>query len=919
MQDSIPSGSSATSTPAIDTIEIGHYLGLLFPDPPADAWLVVSWVDSARQFLSQWFRSPETDQAIQFLGSQAPRHDVYIALGLRHPDCTPEPATRGTSDQVYAISGLWIEFDHNAGAHASLDLPTPAELLTFIEDLPFHFSLLVDSTGGYHGYCLFKELWRLDTPEEHQAATLLLRRFQRTSQARAAERGWKVDTTSDLARVLRPSGTLNHKSGTPKPVTILHEDAIRYNPSDLADAPWLATIEDTYTPSARNGRFPPTPLQPIVEGCAWLRHCRGDAATLPEPEWYAMLGIVGRVVEGDTIAHEWSSPYPRYSKEETTRKLQHALADAGPATCSAIRYDRGGEEYCRECQHWNTIKSPIVLGMRRQRDRPAQPTGDADSESPQQAAEALLAHLATLAKDARKHAILDALPALAHLPEIAWIKLRDQLTDLAPTLKRGDLERARKDELRRAKESQKRHAGESTQIPTPGALPYGDTYNARRLVERYGADLRYCGPWHTWLVWSDTHWQMDDTGKVMRRAKITIESLMDLVKDLPTVVQQQMLLAHIKGSLGTGKLQAMIENAQSELPMPLLPEALDRDGWLLNVANGTLNLRTGTLQPHDRGDFLTRCIPVAYDPEALCPLWESFLKRIMAGNANLIAFLQRAVGYALTGVIREHVLLILWGSGRNGKSTFLNTLRALLGPYAIKASAELLMVSNNDRHPTERTDLFHKRFVAVIETEQGRRMAEVFVKEATGGDPIRARRMREDMWEFQPTHKLFLATNHKPTIKGTDNAIWERMRLIPFTVTIPDTERNTKLPDELLGELQGILAWAVRGCIEWQKNGLGEPEEVTKATAGYRGEMDVIGRFLKEECFIGTTYKVAASLLHKSYQQWSGDTAISLYALKQALEEKGYEQKREKTGQFWQGIGLPAPLVVNKDRKDLGK
>ena len=197
-----------------------------------------------------------------------------------------------------------------------------------------------------------------------------------------------------------------------------------------------------------------------------------------------------------------------------------------------------------------------------------------------------------------------------------------------------------------------------------------------------------------------------------------------------------------------------------------LPEDLDRDPWLLNASNGTIDLRTGTLQPHRREDLLTRCIPVAYDPDAACPTWDSFLARIMAGNANLISFLQRAVGYALTGVIREHVLLILWGSGRNGKSTFLNTLRTLLGPYAMKAPSELLMVSNNDRHPTERADLLGKRFVAAIETEQGRRLAEVFVKEATGGDPIRARRMREDFWEFQPTHKVFLATNHKPVITG---------------------------------------------------------------------------------------------------------------------------------------------------------
>ena len=282
-------------SPVIDAIEISHYLELLFPDPPAEAWLVVSWPDGSRQLLSRWFRSPEKDQAVRFLARQARRTNMYVGLGLRHPACAADEHSRGTSEEVYAIGGLWIEFDHSKGVHTSRYLPTPDELLVFIQELPFSFSLLIDSSGGYHGYLLLKELWLLDTPEEHQAAALLLRRFQRTIQARAADRGWKVDTTADLARVLRPGGTLNHKSGTPQAVTILHEDAVRYNPTDLADAPWMATIEDTYTPATRNGNFPPTQLTtdrgrlrlaaPLPRGCGnaararvvqHARHCWPD-------------------------------------------------------------------------------------------------------------------------------------------------------------------------------------------------------------------------------------------------------------------------------------------------------------------------------------------------------------------------------------------------------------------------------------------------------------------------------------------------------------------------------------------------------------------------------------------------------------------------------------------------------------------
>lgn len=380
--------ASVTSTPQDNQdarSETLRYLDLLYPDPPPDAWLVVSWLvphDAAPPpWHSQWFPAPEQEDAARCIVEQARRSNVYVGLGLRRPDCTPGEHTRGSSADVDALPGLWVELDHNAGVHAAQNLPTPDELLALIEGLPFRFSLLVDSGGGYHAYVLFKERWVLHTPEEHQTAALLLKRFQRTIQAQAAAHGWKIDKTDDLARVLRPAGTLNHKSSPPKPVTLLHEDTIRYNPSDIADAPWLAIVEDTYTPSAGAGNFPPAWLEPIVTGCAWLRHCQHDAVRLPEPEWYGMLGIVGRCADGEPLAHEWSARYPRYSQEETTRKLQHALADAGPRTCSTLRFDLGADPYCRDCPHWGTIKSPIVLGMARTQ-RPAARTAQQHGSTP---------------------------------------------------------------------------------------------------------------------------------------------------------------------------------------------------------------------------------------------------------------------------------------------------------------------------------------------------------------------------------------------------------------------------------------------------------------------------------------------------------------------------------------------------------
>jgi putative DNA primase/helicase len=301
--------------------------------------------------------------------------EVYINLGVRHPGCTPHPRKRGTADEVYALPGLLIDLDHAGGTHSARNLPTREELLAFIEKLPCTFSLLIDSGGGIHGYLLFREAWILDSPGERDRATRLLKRFQHTIRTHAAGQGWGVDDTADLPRLLRPAGTLNHKSEPATPVTILHEDAIRYNPSELEDRPWLAPAEEPATSSHREdttgtGRqkeFPPASLESIVQGCAWLGHCRDDAAMLSEPEWYAMLGIVGRCVDGEQLAQEWSASYSGYTPEETTQKLEHALTAAGPRTCKDIRQVLGGEEYCRTCQHWGKVKSPIVLGMPRKK------------------------------------------------------------------------------------------------------------------------------------------------------------------------------------------------------------------------------------------------------------------------------------------------------------------------------------------------------------------------------------------------------------------------------------------------------------------------------------------------------------------------------------------------------------------------
>jgi putative DNA primase/helicase len=344
------------------------------------------------------------------------------------------------------------------------------------------------------------------------------------------------------------------------------------------------------------------------------------------------------------------------------------------------------------------------------------------------------------------------------------------------------------------------------------------------------------------------------------------------------------------------RISASLKLAESESGIPILPGDLDKDPSLLNVRNGTLNLRSGTLRPHCRSDYITKLAAVDYQPDATCPRWLKCLNKWMDGNKDLIQYLQRAVGYALTGDVGEQCLFFLHGSGQNGKTTFLGAILDMLGDYAIQTVAELLLERKYESHPTERADLCGRRFVATIETDEGKRMAEALMKQMTGGDKIRARQMRQDFFEFWPTHKFFLAANHKPVIQGTDLGTWRRIKLVPFTIAISDEEKDKSLGQKLGAEKAGILAWAVRGCLDWQQHGLGEPDEVRQATDAYREEEDVIAGFVAECCLVNREFKTQASVLLDTYQKWSGDKSMTTQGLKNRMEEKGYMRKRESTG-----------------------
>ena len=367
--------------------------------------------------------------------------------------------------------------------------------------------------------------------------------------------------------------------------------------------------------------------------------------------------------------------------------------------------------------------------------------------------------------------------------------------------------------------------------------PSTDLGNAERFVEQHYKRVRYVATWRKWLVWDGSRWRLDTTELIWRLAKKTVRSIYSEVAKLTKqgdidheLIEE--LTAWAKTSEKRDRLAAMIALAASEEGVAIDHALLDADPWLLNCTNGTVDLRSGQLRPHKPADLLTKSTHVEFPttPGIDTPSFDAFLESTFLENVGLIQFLQRLIGYAAVGVIQEHVLAILWGTGSNGKSTLLNAILDSLGDYGFQAPEGFLVVRRGEGHPTELTDLFGARFVSIAETADGQRLDEGLVKMLTGGERIRARRMREDFWEFQPTHTPFLATNYKPVVRGSDHGIWRRLKLIPFTATFVDPAergehpdaplKDKSLPQKLKAESPGILRWIVDGCIAWQRQGL---------------------------------------------------------------------------------------------------
>jgi putative DNA primase/helicase len=396
--------------------------------------------------------------------------------------------------------------------------------------------------------------------------------------------------------------------------------------------------------------------------------------------------------------------------------------------------------------------------------------------------------------------------------------------------------------------------GKINQAPLPQASDYSDEVLARRFTDIHADDLRFVNSWGRWLVWDGARWKIDETLLVVDHVRALVR---DCSKELLESGGKPGLAAAVASSKKVSAIECL---AQADRQHAAQTSDWDNDAWLLNTPDGTIDLRTGQLRPHDRQDLITKITAVG--PSGTCPLWLSFLNRIFNGDQKLIAYVRRLLGYSLTGSVQEHALFFCYGTGGNGKGVMLGTWHKILGDYSVVAPMSTFTASQNERHPTELAMLRGARLVTAQETEDGQRWAESKIKALTGGDSISARFMRQDFFTFEPVFKLLIAGNHKPSLRNVDEAIRRRFNLIPFTQTIPPAERDLRLAEKLKDEWPGYLAWAIEGCLEWQRIGLAPPAAVVEATEDYLTEEDAIGRFIAERCERNSQAEVELKFLY---------------------------------------------------------
>lgn len=470
------------------------------------------------------------------------------------------------------------------------------------------------------------------------------------------------------------------------------------------------------------------------------------------------------------------------------------------------------------------------------------------------------------------------------------------------------------DQSAAAKELYKKGYGEKPKPVlerTPqGAYEYTDMGNGERFADAVRGSMMFCQTWNKWLKYNGIRWAFERKNEVTKEAKKVVRDIINDIKKARDDEQVEQIQKWFKKSQGLRYINAMMQLAKSEEGIGVEPEEIDRDVWLLNTQNGTVNLRTGDVLPNNPADLIMQEVPARCDPNAQCPTWDKFLERIFGGDKDLIRFVQKAAGYSLTGSDREQVVFMLHGQGQNGKSTFLNTIKRVMGTYAKQANFTTFLDTQKSETRNDIADLKGARLVCAIEAEKGSRMAESVIKQMTGGDTLKARFLYGENFEFDVTFKIWLACNHRPVIRGNDHAIWRRIRLIPFEQTIQPHEVDKTLDRKLLAETDGILRWMLEGTAMWQEEGLEMPDVVERACSNYRTDMDKMEEFLSEVCVVGPPelYTVSKSKLYQAYKTWcveeGGERPLAKKRFGEELISRGFKDDRNTSKRWWKGISV---------------
>lgn len=435
------------------------------------------------------------------------------------------------------------------------------------------------------------------------------------------------------------------------------------------------------------------------------------------------------------------------------------------------------------------------------------------------------------------------------------------------------------------------------------AFKMTDLGNAERLVARHGHTIAFT-PEQGWYAWDGSRWRLDDLGRVEQFAKETVRAM---YTELPNIAEEgirESFAKHATRSEKRASITNMVSLAQSEPGISINIENFDQDPDALNTPSGLLNLRTGIVTPHDPQSLITQRAPIPINNDAGCPNWIAFQRSITNNDEDLIRFKQKAYGYSLSGHIHEQVVFIAYGSGANGKSTELETIRKILGDYASHTDFGTFAPQRKESVRNDLARLRSARFVTAIESDVGVKLNESLIKSITGGEPITARFLHKEYFEFTPRFKVWLATNHLPRITGTDHGIWRRIRLVPYNVTIPAEKQDKQLAEKLEREMPGILQWIVEGYRLYLEEGLGMPAAVMEATQQYRDEMDAVAQFVEDCIDDSPLERLSNPDLRRTYEWWceqTGQRPMSATALTLSLRERSWTQIKSG-GRYWVGV-----------------